>query len=193
MTLPSKLTDVALLSAVSPGTVLSQHCKGMTIYQISLILDADIETTLLILAETCPISPMMCLRLAHYFNTDYTFWSDMQRNYEMSLCISVEHHVQNEIEILLTRFKNPSPPDISDKSWIYYKEGEYKFSTKNVQNSLPIRTKKSKLAIVEIDGSRKHTNPEIFEVWHSNSWLEYHKLHTSVYLSERRVSDYTRG
>ena len=145
-----------------------------------------------ILNENYPVTNEMCLRLAYYFDTSFEFWSNMQRNYEISLLAKNEEAIKANIDKIKDRDLIVSDPDMTDTTWQYYKTGEYTFSQGRGVNSLPIRIKLSGLAVLSSDESPHKGTLEQYEVWHHNMWVSPTQFPSTISIfdvSERRVSD----
>lgn len=191
MTSTSRLPENGLNIPAPVGELLAEYCEGMTEDQISLILDADSHLTHEILESAHPISPLMCLRLAHYFDTSYDFWANVQRNYENSLLAHVETLVKEDMDSIRNRFSIVLDPDMTDTTWKYHMVGEYKFSEGRGYNSLPIRIKLSGLVILSFDQAPQKATTDEYQVWYHNMWVLPIELpsNISILMSERRVSD----
>lgn len=192
MTITSKLPDTKLNAAASIGEIIKEYAEDLTEDQIAMILGTDINHTNAILHNERPVSPLMCFRLAHYFDTSYLFWSNIMRNYEISLLDPIEGLVKEDIDSLKDRFSIVSDPDITDTTWQYHMTGEYTFSQGRGVNSLPIRIKLSGLSILSFDQPPRKGTTEEYEVWYHNMWVSPTQLpsHISIIMvSERRVSD----
>jgi len=78
--------------AAHPGHMIMEYLDSITIDEIQNVLQCS-EEYLHKLFSRDPnygLSRVMCLRLAHYFNTSFEFWYNIQKQYDHAYILAHE-------------------------------------------------------------------------------------------------------
>ena len=100
MTIVSKLPSSVMVRSAHPKELLCEYIEGLTAEKLGQILACPVPQARQILIFNAPLSTSMCLRLAHYFDTSFEYWHNMQYNYDISVLKSEEETIKGEIDSL---------------------------------------------------------------------------------------------